>query len=75
MVNSWYMPVSENSLKMSSQIFGVFDYIIFGLTLCFSAAIGIYFGCFGSKQKSAKEYLYGNGNMKAIPVGLSLYSR
>lgn len=55
--------------------FGVVDYIVFALTLLLSAGIGIYFGCFGSKQKSTSEYLYGNGQMKAVPVGLSLYSR
>lgn len=59
---------------MASAIFGILDYVIFGVTLGVSTIIGIYFGCFGSKQKSAKEYLYGAGNMKPFPVGLSLYS-
>lgn len=62
-------------MNTESQNFGIVDYVIFGLTLSLSAAIGVYFGCFGSKQNTAKEYLYGKGTLKAVPIGLSLYSR
>lgn len=65
----------EANANMTSASFGILDYMIFGLTLGVSIIIGIYFGCFGSKQKSANEYLYGTGNMKPLPIGLSLYSR
>lgn len=54
--------------------FGTVDYVIFFITISISTAIGIYFGCFGSKQRTATEYLFGNKRMKAIPIGLSLYS-
>lgn len=60
---------------MEDNRFYILDYIIFFGILSISAIIGIYFGCFGNKQKTAKEYLYGNRKMNAIPVGLSLYSR
>lgn len=62
-------------MHIKTQKFGYVDYIIFGLTLSLSAATGVYFGCFGNKQNTAKEYLYGKGTLKAIPIGLSLYSR
>ncbi|KAH0820643.1 hypothetical protein GEV33_002148 [Tenebrio molitor] len=34
--------------------------------------IGIYFGCFGSKQRTANEYLLGGNSMKPLPVAISL---
>ncbi|KAK4876940.1 hypothetical protein RN001_009446 [Aquatica leii] len=42
--------------------------------LGFSALIGIYFGCFGSKQNSAREYLLAGQTMKVFPVAMSLIS-
>ncbi|XP_049819958.1 sodium-coupled monocarboxylate transporter 2 isoform X2 [Aethina tumida] len=33
---------------------------------------GVYFGCFGDKQSSAKEYLLGGKEMSVIPVSISL---
>ncbi|CAH1367562.1 unnamed protein product [Tenebrio molitor] len=49
-----------------------YDYLILVLTLVFSTLIGIYFGCFGSKQSTTREYLFGGKKMKVLPVGLSL---
>lgn len=43
--------------------FSAFDYIIFALILAVSAGIGIFFGCFGSKNASAKEMLVANRQM------------
>ncbi|KAH0810322.1 hypothetical protein GEV33_012469 [Tenebrio molitor] len=36
------------------------------------SVIGIYFGCFGSKQRTANEYLLGGNSMKPLPVAISL---
>ncbi|KAJ3644991.1 hypothetical protein Zmor_022686 [Zophobas morio] len=49
-----------------------FDYTIFAGTLVFSTLIGIYYGCFGSKQGTTREYLMGGKTMKIIPIGISV---
>ena len=43
--------------------FSAFDYVIFALILAISAAIGIFYGCFGKKQKSSKDLLVANREM------------
>ncbi|XP_060535414.1 sodium-coupled monocarboxylate transporter 2-like [Cylas formicarius] len=53
------------------QFFSWYDYTIFASMLAVSASIGVYFGCFGRKQKS-KEYFMGGKKMKAVPVAISL---
>ena len=40
--------------------------------LLISVAIGIYFGCFGTKQATTKEYLHGGKKMGVIAVGVSV---
>ena len=52
-----------------------FDYTIFAGTLVFSTLIGIYYGCFGSKQGTTREYLMGGKTMKIIPIGISVAVR
>uniref|UniRef100_T1JCV0 Sodium-dependent multivitamin transporter n=1 Tax=Strigamia maritima TaxID=126957 RepID=T1JCV0_STRMM len=52
--------------------FGVVDYVVFGIMLLISAAIGVYYRFTGGKQKSNKEYLLADKNMNVIPVGFSL---
>lgn len=58
-----------------SITFGWCDYIIFNMMLGLSALIGIYFGCFGSKQSTTHEYLLGGKTMKVLPIVISLVSR
>lgn len=55
--------------------FSWYDYILFCSMLVVSAAIGIYFGCFGSKQATTKEYLMGGKTMKVFPISMSLVAR
>ena len=43
--------------------FSAFDYVIFALLLAVSAAIGIFYGFFGKKQKSSKDLLVANREM------------
>ncbi|XP_063924873.1 sodium-coupled monocarboxylate transporter 2-like isoform X1 [Zophobas morio] len=50
----------------------VFDYLILCAMLLISVAIGIYFGCFGTKQATTKEYLHGGKKMGVIAVGVSV---
>ncbi|XP_063925469.1 sodium-coupled monocarboxylate transporter 2-like [Zophobas morio] len=61
--------VLENVAQLS---FSWYDYIFFFVMLGVSALIGVYFGCFGTKQSSADEYLMGNKNMKVFPISVSL---
>lgn len=50
------------------------DYVIFALMLLISAAIGVYYGCTGGKQKTTKEFLMANRSMHYVPVSLSLFA-
>lgn len=67
--------LSETLNKMTTVSFSWYDYILFSMMLALSAAIGIYFGCFGTKQSTAGEYLLGNKRMKVFPVAVSLVAR
>ncbi|XP_015839650.1 sodium-coupled monocarboxylate transporter 2-like [Tribolium castaneum] len=49
-----------------------YDYLIFFIVLAISSGTGIYYGCFGSKQKTIKEYLLGGKNMATLPIGISV---
>ena len=40
--------------------------------LIISTIIGIYFGCFGTRQRTKNEYLLGNKNMSIFPIAMSL---
>ena len=57
---------------MAEKGFHVADYVVFGLMLLISAAIGIYHGCTGGKQRTTNEYLLGNRSMKTFPIAISL---
>jgi sodium-coupled monocarboxylate transporter 8/12 len=46
--------------------FAAFDYVIFALMLAVSAGIGIFYGCFGSKNQTSKEILVANRQMTVI---------
>lgn len=72
----------EESLKNMTEkaeqeisLFDWTDYSVFFMMLFSSAVIGIYFGCFGSRQSTPAEYLLGGKSMKALPIGLSLVAR
>jgi Na+/proline symporter len=53
-------------------LFGWLDYSMFGSMLFVSAVIGIYFGCFGTRQSTKNEYLLGNKTMSVFPIAMSL---
>ena len=52
--------------------FSNIDYVIFSCVLLVSAAIGIFFGCSGGKQKTASEFLMADRQMQVLPVAMSL---
>jgi hypothetical protein len=55
--------------------FSWYDYTLFSTMLAISVMIGIYFGCFGSKQSTASEYLMGGKKMHIFPIAMSLVAR
>lgn len=57
---------------MSQTLFSWVDYAFFAVTICSSLLIGVYYGCFGTKQKTKEEYLHGGRRMRSFPVGMSL---
>ena len=75
LVNSTSTTVIDAVAKLSKVGFSWYDYILFSVMLLFSAIIGIYFGCFGTKQSTANEYLMGGKTMKVIPIAISLVAR
>lgn len=52
--------------------FGVWDYVVFVLTLAVSAGIGVYSRFSGGRQKTTEEYLMANRSMPIWPVSFSL---
>lgn len=64
---------TEDDLSLAKKTFFQWpDYIMFSAMLLVSAGIGVYFGCMGTRQKSATEYLFGGRSMSVIPVAVSL---
>jgi Na+/pantothenate symporter len=57
---------------MAIRSFDVWDYVIFAICLCISAGIGVYHAFFGGGQHTTEKYYYGNRNMGALPVALSM---
>lgn len=51
------------------------DYTFFGVMLLVSALIGVYYGCFGTRQSTAEEYLLGGKSMGIFPIAMSLVAR
>ena len=55
--------------------FGWADYLVFIMMLFVSTAIGVFFGCSGTKQKSTTEFFMGGRTMGVFPVAMSLAAR
>lgn len=51
------------------------DYGVLVIILSLSLAIGIYFGFFSQKLKTAEDYLVGGHKMKSFPIAVSLVAR
>ena len=58
--------------RMERKVLHYVDYIVFGLSLAISLAIGIYYSRSAGKQRSVEEYLMGNRRITCFPVALSL---
>lgn len=57
---------------MAIRSFEAWDYVIFAICLCISLGIGVYHAFFGGGQDTTEKYYYGNRNMGALPVALSM---
>jgi succinate dehydrogenase/fumarate reductase cytochrome b subunit len=66
---------TENTEGLQVQFFGWLDFTLFILMLVFSTMIGIYFGFWGKKEDTPREYLHGGKTMSTIPVAVSLVAR
>lgn len=67
---------TDTSGTLSSLLtFSWLDYTIFFSMFGVSALIGVYFGCFGSKQATTSEYLLGSRAMGVFPIAMSLTAR
>lgn len=62
-------------MSASYKDVGWAEYLVFLIVLAISVCIGIFYGFFGSKQKSTKEYFLANRQMPAFPVALSMICR
>ncbi|XP_046559453.1 sodium-coupled monocarboxylate transporter 1-like isoform X2 [Haliotis rubra] len=54
------------------RVFGVVDYVVFALMLLVSAGIGVFYACWGNRQKTTGEFLMGGRDMKTVPVAISI---
>ncbi|XP_035826694.1 sodium-coupled monocarboxylate transporter 1-like, partial [Aplysia californica] len=54
--------------------FGTTDYVMLGIMLVVSMAIGMFFAVSGNQQKTKIDYLLGSRRLGAIPVCLSLFA-
>jgi SNF family Na+-dependent transporter len=59
----------------NTKFFDWLDYTLFILMLVLSTLIGVYFGFWGKKEDTPKEYLHGGKTMSTIPVAVSLVAR
>ncbi|XP_078659376.1 sodium-coupled monocarboxylate transporter 2-like [Branchiostoma floridae x Branchiostoma belcheri] len=59
-------------MAAETRYFGVWDYVVFGVMLCVSAGIGLYYACTGGRQRTQKEFLMADKSMSVVPVALSL---
>lgn len=64
--------VVEKVLSYIDNKFTLWDYVVFAGLLAISSAIGLYYGCTGSKQSTTKEFLMAGRSMGVFPVALSL---
>jgi hypothetical protein len=60
---------------ISMKYFGWLDFTLFILMLVLSTLIGVYFGFWGKKEDTPKEYLHGGKTMNTLPVAVSLVAR
>ncbi|KAJ9575565.1 hypothetical protein L9F63_007573, partial [Diploptera punctata] len=68
------MNITYGNSDTGEVMFGWVDYMIFLIMLTVSTLIGVYFGFWGKKEDSTREYLFGGKTMRIVPVSVSLIS-
>ena len=63
---TWIL-VDECFSKVTNT-FGTLDFVLFGVVLAISAAIGVYFA-WVDRNKDSAEYMMGGGNVSPFPIG------
>ncbi|PNF13986.1 hypothetical protein B7P43_G08671 [Cryptotermes secundus] len=67
------MNVTEGNGSHVTKFFSWLDFLVFGIMLCLSALIGVYFAFFAKKkQNTTAEYLMGGKTMGIFPISMSL---
>ncbi|PSN37941.1 Sodium-coupled monocarboxylate transporter 1 [Blattella germanica] len=56
------------------NLFSWQDYSVVAAMLVITASIGLFYGCFGPKQKTASDFLLGGSSMGTFPMAMSLAS-
>ncbi|ELT92965.1 hypothetical protein CAPTEDRAFT_169293 [Capitella teleta] len=56
----------------TNKSFSIADYVVFSLVLIISAGIGVFYGCTGGRQRTAREFLMADRQMSVLPVTLSM---
>ena len=70
------LPSSNMTLDcLSDSTFTWPDYAVLAAMLVITASIGLFYGFFGPKQKTASDFLLGGSNMGTFPMAMSLASR
>ena len=64
------LPENAGQTAQHTKIFQWVDFLIFGIVLAISAAIGIIFG-YRDRNKSSDEYMMGGGNVTPIAIAMS----
>lgn len=59
-------------MEQEKREFVTLDWVLFAGMLVISAGIGIFYACYGGRQKTTGEFLMGNRNMQLIPVAISI---
>lgn len=62
----------ESTSDQQGSMLSIWDYVVFVVTLIFSALIGIYYYFSGNRQRSNQEYLLANKQMNVWVVSVSL---
>ncbi|GFR80283.1 sodium-coupled monocarboxylate transporter 1 [Elysia marginata] len=52
--------------------FHIMDYAVFGLTICISLGIGIFYAVMGTRKNTTTDYLVGGRAMNFLPTAISL---
>jgi Na+/proline symporter len=55
-------------MENQDRVLHTLDFVVFGVILGISLAIGVYHGFTGDKQRTTREYFVGNRQLKPLPV-------